>query len=145
MRHSPVFLLRLLYGAALLFFALNRFAGLLPLPVYEGAAAEFYNGLLASAYLMPLVASLQLFSGLALLTNRLVPLALVILAPVTVNILLFHLLLDPAHILPALGIAAGHLLLLLAYRRYYRGILSAQAPVKGTGPQAAILSTPSVH
>ena len=47
------------------------------------------------SHYMVLVFLLQLIAGVLLLTNRFVPLALAILAPIIVNILLFHSLMNP--------------------------------------------------
>jgi putative oxidoreductase len=53
-------------------------------------------GMLLSSGLLYLVKILELLCGLALLSGRLVPLALLVLAPIIVNICFFHMALDPS-------------------------------------------------
>ncbi len=83
--------------------------------------------LLNSGYMMPLIGITQLIPGLMLLTNRFVPLALVLLAPFLVNALAFHLFLEPGGRIVT-GVFVGlELYLLLAYRACYRPMLAARA------------------
>ena len=61
----------------------------------EGADA-FIEALKDTGYLWPLVKATEIAGGLLLIAGLFVPLALVLLAPVAVNILLFHLFLSPS-------------------------------------------------
>jgi len=47
-------------------------------------------------YLLPLVYGAQIIAGLMLLARRFVPLALLLLAPIVANILLYDLFLNPS-------------------------------------------------
>ncbi|HMQ10078.1 MAG TPA: hypothetical protein PKC21_06450 [Oligoflexia bacterium] len=70
-------------------------SGFIPMPtdipadVMEKMGAFFKLG-----YLMPLVKSLQVISGLLLLSNRYVNLAIIFLGPIVLNILLVHIFID---------------------------------------------------
>lgn len=76
------------------------------------------------------VSVLQVIGGLLLLVGRYVPLGLVILTPIIVNILLFHLLLTGGSEIAPGGIAAIlDLFLLWAYRRSFRGLFDAAPEV----------------
>lgn len=83
---------------------------------------EFLQG-----YLLVLVKTVEIVCGLGLLLNFFVPSSLVILAPVAVNILTFHLFADPS-LLP-LGIIVFVLqcFLLWAYRDHYKSLLQPKA------------------
>ena len=50
-------------------------------------AGAFFGGLAASGYFLPQLAGVQTVCGFLLLTGAFVPLALVVLAPVIVNII----------------------------------------------------------
>lgn len=65
----------------------------------------FFNGLMASGYFMPLLKGTETICGLLLLTGAFVPLALVVLAPIVLNILLVHTLLDPSAVVIAVAIS----------------------------------------
>jgi putative oxidoreductase len=81
-----------------LIFTAAGISGLLQLsapPALAGAAGAFVGGLAAAGYFFPLLKSVELVAGLLLLSGRLVPLALTLLAPIVVNIAAFHFLLAP--------------------------------------------------
>ena len=87
------------------------------------AALRMIQSLIDSVYLMDFVKATELAVGVALLANRFVPLALVVLAPVMVNILVFHVLLEPEAMgFPAV-LAALHGYLAYAYRSAFALIL----------------------
>jgi uncharacterized membrane protein YphA (DoxX/SURF4 family) len=90
-----VFLIaRLLLGLIFLVFGLNGFLNFLSMgPMPTGLAGQFIGALFLSHYYW-VVAALQIAGGLLLLVNRFVPLALVLLGPVIVNILCYHLFLN---------------------------------------------------
>ena len=73
---------------------------------------------------MAFVGLIQLVGGLLLLVGRFVPLALTILAPVLVNILLFHLLLENGTgIAPGAILALLELFLIIVYRNSFLPLL----------------------
>lgn len=85
---------RLLLGALFIVTGLNGFFHFLPTPVMIGKEEEFMLGLMASGYFFPFLMGTQVFCGVLLVTGAFVPLALVILAPIVVNIFLFHLMIS---------------------------------------------------
>lgn len=107
--HLPT-VVRVLLG---LMFTGSAIAGMLgKVPPPEPEAAQAFMGLLLSSGLLYLVKVLELLCGLALLSGRLVPLALMVLAPIIVNIFFFHIALDPSGlpvgvILTALWVGVG--------------------------------------
>jgi putative oxidoreductase len=86
---------RLLLALVFVVFGLNGFLHFIPQPPPSGLAGQFLGALFVSHYLV-VVFVLQLLSGLLLLINRYVPLALTLLGPVIFNILLFHSFMAPA-------------------------------------------------
>ena len=76
--------------------------------------------------MFPLIKGTEVVSSILLLSNRFVPLALTLLAPISINILLFHVVLAPAPGL-ALFIIAAQLFLAWAHREAFRGVLSAHS------------------
>lgn len=112
---------RVFLGLVFTVFGLNGFLGFLPQPPLPEAAGAFIGALAQTGYLFPLIKGVEVATGLMLLSNRFVPLALTLLAPITVNILLFHAVLAPGVGLPLLLIAAQ---LFLAYSH-----ASAFAPI----------------
>jgi len=98
---------------------------------YPTAALAFVEALGRSGYFNPELMTVQLVSGVALLLDLWTPLFLVVLVPVTVNILLFHVFLTPRLLftvaLPGLVVFALNVGLLWIYRAHYRGLLTRRA------------------
>ena len=117
------FALQAILGLVFLVFGLNGFLHFLPMPPHEGAQASFLGGLASVGYFFPLLKATELLVGLALLANRFVPLALVVLAPITINILAFQLLAPAGLPLPVL-ILVLHLGTAWHHRRAYTALLT---------------------
>lgn len=128
---------RLALGAIFTVFGLNGFLHFIPAPPPSGLAAVFVGGLGASGYFFPLLKGTEVIAGLLLLSNRFVPLALTVLAPIVVNIVAFHAFLAPAGM--ALPIAITALGVYLAYteRAVFAPILQAKSsePVPASNPR----------
>lgn len=120
-------IVRILYGLGFTVFGLNGFLNFFPppdKPMPEPAMAMF-TGLLGSGYMIKLIAATQLVSGVLLLINRFVPLALAFLAPMIVNIVAFHVFAAPEGTVIALFFAAMEVYLAWSYRRVYYPMLAA--------------------
>jgi putative oxidoreductase len=87
-------ILRMLLVISLLIFGINKFIAFIPIFDMAPAAANFMESLNSTGYVLYVVASLELLIGGLLLFKKWVPFALILLAPIVVNILLFHLFLD---------------------------------------------------
>ncbi|MDD9937807.1 MAG: DoxX family protein [Myxococcales bacterium] len=117
---------RVLLGTLFVMFGANGFLHFLPTPAVTEAGGAFLGALAATGYMFPLIKGLEVAAGIALLSGRSVPLALTLLAPITINIFAFHLVLSPGIALPA-AIVALQLQLAWAYRDSFRGMLDARA------------------
>ena len=126
-------ILRLLLGLTFTIFGLNGFFHFIPMPPHEGAAAEFMASLAATGYMRPLLNSTEVLSGLLILSGWGLPLGLILLAPVLVNILLFHVILTPGEWAIALLLVAIELALAWIHRSAWRGILFYRPDVSARG------------
>lgn len=118
---------RLLLGLMFLVFGLNGFLNFLSMgPMPSGLAGQFIMALVLSHYFW-VVAALQVIAGVLLLVNRYVPLALVLLGPVIVNILLYHIFLLPAGIAPALVGTILWFIVFYSHRQNFSGIFAQRA------------------
>jgi putative oxidoreductase len=126
MNHKVFSALRMVLGVILLFFGINGFLQFMPAPEMGGAAGAFMSALLATGYMIPLVSLLMVVVGLLLVINRFTPLALVLLVPLSVHLVLFHIFLDLASIWAALVVFVLNVVLLLGHLDYYRPMLRAR-------------------
>lgn len=108
--------LRLLLGLILLVMGSNKFFHFLPMPPMEGPPADFMGALNETGYMFPLIAVTEISAGVLLLLNKWVGLALIFASIMSVNIILFHLALDPAGI--ALGSVVSVSTVILIYAHW---------------------------
>jgi hypothetical protein len=105
---------RYLLGLIFTVFGLNDFLSFIPMgPMPPGPAGDFARVMFSTHYFY-FVGGVMVVSGVLFLVGRFIPLALVLLGPVLVNILLFHILMAPKGI--GMVLFATLLWLLVAYR-----------------------------
>jgi putative oxidoreductase len=113
---------RILLGLVFFVFGLNGFLNFIPQPpLPTGLAGQFVTVLVQSHYVL-FVSAIQVVGGVLLLVNRYVPLALVLLGPVIVNILLFHVLLNRTGLVVAIIVAILWCILAIRQRQHLAGI-----------------------
>jgi putative oxidoreductase len=115
-------IVRLLLGALLVLFGLNKFLGFMPLPELPEKAASFMTSLGATGYVLKTVGVLEIFIGALLLMKKWVAFALTLLAPISINILLFHLFLDVEGIAGALIVAVLNGMLIYKHWPQYKSL-----------------------
>ena len=120
---------RSLLGFIFLVFGLNGFLHFIPMPPPSGVAGQFLGSMFVSKYLL-VVFAIQLIGGVLLLINRYVPLALTILGPIIVNILLFHVLMNPAGIALAVFATILWAVVFVSVRSAFAGIFEARVETK---------------
>ena len=119
---------RILLGLIFVVFGLNGFLNFIPAPAPTGIAGQYVGALFVSHYLA-VVFALELVAGVLLLTDRFVRAALVILAPILVNIVLFHAFMAPAGYAPAAIAVALWLVLFYQERAVFSTLLAAKGTV----------------
>jgi putative oxidoreductase len=108
---------RILLGLIFVFFGLNGFLQFLTGPLPPGLAGQFIGALMQSHYVL-FVSAVQVISGVLLLVNRYVPLALVLSAAEIANILAFHIFMAPSQIFMALLVAILWIIVFVQQRQY---------------------------
>jgi putative oxidoreductase len=89
------------------------------MPEMSEANKTFMAGIMASGYLMTFIKVTELVCAIAFLIGRFVPLATVVIFPITVNILLTHIFVAPEGIPVAALLLIGNLFLAWYYRKNY--------------------------
>ena len=116
---------RYLAGLIFLVMGLNGFLNFIPLPPPGGIAGQFMSALFVSHYLWVIFA-FQVVAGALLLVNRYVPLALAILAPVIVNILVFHVTMAPSGLPLALFVVVLWAAIFIEVRPAFSGLFQSR-------------------
>ena len=113
---------RILMGLVFVVFGLNGFLNFLNTgPAPTGLAGQFLGALILSHYYW-VVAALQIAGGALLLVNRFVPLALVLVGPIIVNIICFHVFMNPSGAPPAVVVTVLWLIVFYRNRQHFSGI-----------------------
>ena len=114
---------RYLMGFIFLVFGLNGFFHFLPMPPPTGLAGTYLTVLSESHYVL-FIFAVQLIGGILMLIGQYIPMALTLLAPVIVNILLFHITMAPAGLPLAILVTILWLLVYLRYRENFAGLFA---------------------
>jgi putative oxidoreductase len=116
---------RILLGLIFTVFGLNGFIHFLPMPAMSGPPADFFGALFHTGYMIRLIFAAQVIGGVLVLVGLFVPFALLILAPVVVNIFFFHFFLDPSGLPLALIVVILELFLAWTYREKFAPLFSS--------------------
>jgi putative oxidoreductase len=123
-----VVIARILLGLPFLIFGLNDFFHFIPMQPIPGDAGTLVTIMYTHGWLT-FHGILYVIAGLLLVVGRYVPVALVLLGPIIVNILLFHLTLAPSGIGPGLVCAVLEVFLIWAYWPAFQGIFTSKMEV----------------
>src|SRR6185295_10093692 len=107
---------RSLLGLMFVVFGSNIFFHFIPMPPQKPSLATDFSKALMESHYIYVVGLLQVMGGLLVLIGRYVPLGLTLLGPVILNILLFHIFLDPSGLPMAILVAVLALFLLWRHR-----------------------------
>ena len=120
---------RYLLGATFTLFGLNGFLHFLPQQLPPSPLAQQFIMAAFASHYMAVVFAVQLVAGVLLLAGRFVPLALAMLAPVLVNILDFHITMNPQGIGPGLFATLLWLVVFFRYRSNFAEVFKPSATI----------------
>ena len=123
MESIPTKVIRILLGLLLVVAGLGKFFPMGEPPAHNEVATAFMTGLVAAGYMMPLIALVEIFCGACFVAGRFVALAAVVLVPISLNIVLFHTMLDSSGAAPGLFVGAANLYLLAVSFPKYQDML----------------------
>lgn len=112
-----------LFGLFWIVFGLNNFLHFFPIPAPSAAGADFMQALEKTGYLLPLIYGSQIIVGAMLLVRRFIALALLLLAPVVANIILYDLFLNPSGLVIGGVIGAMFAAILFDHRQKFIPLL----------------------
>lgn len=125
-----VLMARLALGLPFLVFGLNFFLHFMPMPPAppEGSPAAQFGGLLYTSGYFNAVKVLEIVGGLLVVSGRLVPLGVVILAPIAVNILFYEIFLV-GQAGPGVALVALCVALIWAYRSHFAPLFAVKPKI----------------
>ena len=114
---------RLLLGLTFTVFGLNGFFHFIPGELPAGLAGQFLGALMSTHY-VHVISAFEVVAGILFLIGLYVPLALI--APIIVNILLYHAFLAPQGYQPALIVTICWIISFVYNRSAFAGIFQAK-------------------
>ena len=120
-------IVRTLMGLLFLFASIVVLFNLFPKPELTGITKTFNEGLESVGYFMPLLKITELLCGIAFVTGYYVPLATVVIAPIIVNIFMFHAFIDRTGLPVAIFLVIANIFIAYYYRDAYKGLVRATA------------------
>lgn len=118
---------RYLLGLIFLVFGLNGFLHFIPMPPPKGALAAQFGGAIFASHYWVVVFGIQVLGGVLLLVNQFVVLAVVLLAPIIVNIVFFHALMAPEGLPLAIVVVVLWSILAVRHKQHLAGIFVQRA------------------
>ena len=121
-----VIITRVLMGGMFLFASIVVLFNLIPHPEVTGKVKVFMDGMAATGYLLTTVKIFELLCGAAFIIGKFVPLAAVVIFPIILNILMFHIFMDHSGLPIAILLMIGDLFLAYYYREKYKPLFVAK-------------------
>jgi len=127
MKNAKLYLLlRIILGFALLAFGVSGLLQLAPLPEMNEMATTVITAYLDSGYVLTVVQLVFVVTGLAFILNKWVALSAIVLFPISLNIVLFHLFLEPAGSIVGIVVLAINIYLLVANKEKFKPLLAVK-------------------
>jgi putative oxidoreductase len=123
-----VLIARILLGLLFLVFGLNGFLNFIHGPMPTGLAGQ-YLAVMGGTLYIHFVFVVQIVGGLLLLSGQFIPLALVLLGPIIINILLFHVSMQPSGLPPGLLATVLWFIVFFGVRKAFSGIFAQKVAV----------------
>lgn len=127
--------IRVAFGLVFLVFGLAGLLRLMPQPELPDRGQVFMHALAYSGWMFPLIKSTEVVAGALLVAGLWAPFALILLAPILVNILAFHLFLAPSGLGMAIFLVGAEIYLAYVYREAWKPLF-ARKPAKQTASSA---------
>ncbi|MDQ7084348.1 MAG: DoxX family membrane protein [Sulfurovum sp.] len=117
--------IQILAGLMLIMFGMNKFLHFIPMPPPPAELGAYLGALMATGYLMTLVAIIEIGAGISFLLNKYTALMAVILMPVMVNAFLAHLFLDISGIGGSLMLTVFTIVVMIRHKEAYTGMFKS--------------------
>src|SRR3989344_7998423 len=119
--------IQIIFGLLLIYFPLSGLfpaLQILPAPQYNEAAMAFFGALMATGYIFPILTGVFFITGLMFIFNKWSAFGAVLLVPMTLNIMLFHIFIDFTGFWIALVFAVLNIYLLAIHWPRYKMMFS---------------------
>jgi putative oxidoreductase len=126
MKKWSIIISSVLLGIIFLINGINMYVQFMPLPNPQQPelAQRFLLILKEAGYFFPILGAVKIATALALFSNRFLPLMLIVMAPITLNGVLFYIGMDPQMSIVAIVVALIQVYLIYVNRDKYFAMLN---------------------
>ena len=117
--------IQIVSGLMLVMFGLNKFLHFIPMPPPTPEMGAYMKALMATGFIFPVIAVIEIIAGLAFITNKFAGLMAIVVTPIIVNALLAHIFLDPSGAGGAGFILFAIIIVMIRHKDRYRDIFNA--------------------
>lgn len=110
---------RIILAVFLIVLGSNSFFNFLPYPEMNDSANAFMGAINSAKFIFPLIGLVEIISGFMLLTKKAVPLALILVFPILINAMIFHISLNQEGMLFAAICFLCNILLIYHHKKSY--------------------------
>ena len=128
MKHATT-ISRIILGLIFFVFGLNGFFPFIPMGTMPPEVNAFMGAMAATGYFIPVLALTQVTSGALLILNFYVPIALILLAPVIFQIVLFHIFLESGGMLLTVVLVILESFLAYKHWKYFSALFTKKCDV----------------
>lgn len=118
--------IRIIFGVLLIATGLFTLLAEVVTEGFNQRAADFTLALDATGYIVPIIAIIELLVGLFFILNRHVALGALLLFPLTINMVLFHVFLDMTMALPSIIFFGLNIFVAFTQVKKYREVLTVR-------------------
>ena len=115
-------IVRIILAAFLITLGLNGFFNLLPYPEMNDSAYAFMGAINSAKFIFPLIGLIEVITGVLLLAKKAIPFSLIMVFPILINAMIFHLSLNPEGMLFATICFVCNIFSLYTYRENYKAV-----------------------
>lgn len=114
---------RIILAVFLIVLGSNGFFNFLPYPEMSDSANAFMGAINSAKFIFPLIGLVEIVSGFMLLTKKAVPLALILVFPILINAMIFHISLNQEGMLFAAICFLCNILLIYQHKKSYSNLI----------------------
>jgi len=124
MKNKILMGISILFGMMMVVMGINKFAHFMPMPPMPDEAGALMMAFASSGWLMPLIALAEIIGGALFIYPKTRALGAIVLFPVIVGILLFHVALAPSGLPMAIMLLAINLWIIFENKDKYMPMIS---------------------
>jgi len=124
MKMNILLIVQVIAGLLLITFGLNKFLHFIAMPMPSVEMKMFMKALHETGYIFPIIAILEILSGLSFIVNKYTAFTVLLIIPVMLNAFLAHAFLDPSGIAASLFIMIALMAILFKNKSSYKMIFN---------------------